>query len=82
VKAEQAKDVGGVFHCYSGSVEMLKDVLENNFYISVGGTLTFKNAKRVVEVVERVPLDRLLIETDCPYLTPEPHRGREMIQAM
>jgi len=55
---------------------MLKDVLENNFYISVGGTLTFKNAKRVVEVVERVPLDRLLIETDCPYLTPEPHRGK------
>ncbi|WP_136479600.1 TatD family hydrolase [Acetivibrio thermocellus] len=76
VKAEQAKDVGGVFHCYSGSVEMLMDVLENNFYISVGGTLTFKNAKRVVEVVERVPLDRLLIETDCPYLTPEPHRGK------
>ncbi|HOM02515.1 MAG TPA: TatD family hydrolase [Acetivibrio sp.] len=76
VKAEQARDVGGVFHCYSGSVEMLRDVLENNFYISVGGTLTFKNAKKAVEVVEHVPLDRLLIETDCPYLTPEPHRGK------
>ncbi|WP_265446820.1 TatD family hydrolase [Acetivibrio straminisolvens] len=76
IKSEQARDVGGVFHCYSGSVEMLRDVLDNNFCISVGGTLTFKNAKKAVEVVERVPLDRLLIETDCPYLTPEPHRGK------
>ncbi|RXE59303.1 TatD family hydrolase [Acetivibrio mesophilus] len=76
IKSEQAKDVGGVFHCYSGSVEMLRDVLENNFCISVGGALTFKNAKKTVEVVEHVPLDKLLIETDCPYLTPEPHRGK------
>ncbi|HPD00339.1 MAG TPA: TatD family hydrolase [Acetivibrio sp.] len=76
VKSEQAKDVGGVFHCYSGSVEMLREVLDNNFYISVGGALTFKNAKKLVEVVEYVPLDRLMIETDCPYLTPEPHRGK------
>jgi len=50
VKAEQAKDVGGVFHCYSGSVEMLKDVLENNFYISVGGTLTFKMQKGLLKL--------------------------------
>jgi TatD DNase family protein len=76
IKSENAKDTGGVFHCYSGSVEMLKEVLDNNFYISVGGALTFKNAKKLVEVVEYVPLDRLLIETDCPYLTPEPHRGK------
>lgn len=76
IKSEQAKDVGGVFHCYSGSVEMLREVLENNFCISVGGPLTFKKAKKLIEVVEYVPLDRLLIETDCPYLTPEPHRGK------
>ncbi len=76
VKSEQAKDVGGVFHCYSGSVEMLREVLDNNFYISVGGALTFKNAKKLVEVVEYVPLDRLMIETDCPYLTPKPFRGK------
>ncbi len=74
--AENAKSVGGVLHCYSGSVEMAKILLENNFYISVGGPLTFKNAVKVIEVVKYVPLDRLLIETDSPYLTPEPHRGK------
>ena len=76
IKAEKARDVGGVFHCYSGSVEMARAVLNNNFYISVGGVITFKNAKKAIEVVKYVPLDRLLIETDCPYLTPEPFRGK------
>lgn len=76
LKAEEARNIGGVFHCYSGSVEMAREVLDNNFYISVGGPLTFKKARKLIEVVEYVPLDRLLIETDCPYLTPEPHRGK------
>ena len=76
IKSEQAKDTGGVFHCYSGSVEMLKEVLDNNFYISVGGALTFKNAKKLVEVVEFVPLDRLMFETVSPYLSPEARRGK------
>jgi TatD DNase family protein len=76
VKNGNAKRVGGVFHCYSGSVEMAKELLKQNFYISIGGPVTFKNARKVVEVVRFVPNDRLLIETDCPYLTPEPYRGK------
>lgn len=74
--SEKAKETGGVLHCYSGSAEMAKEVLKNNFYISFGGAITFKNAKRAIEVVRYVPEDRLLIETDCPYLTPEPYRGK------
>ena len=66
---------GGVFHCYSGSVEMLKDVLDMGFYISLGGAVTFKNARRVLDVISYVPLDRLMLETDAPYMTPEPFRG-------
>ncbi len=76
IKAENAKSVGGVFHCYSGSVEMAKILLDNNFYISIGGTVTFKNARKVKEVVEYFPIERILIETDSPYLTPEPYRGK------
>ncbi|MFZ5985599.1 MAG: TatD family hydrolase [Bacillota bacterium] len=76
IKYEGADSVGGVFHCFSGSVEMAKEVLDNNFYISVGGALTFKNARKLIDVVKYVPIDRLLIETDCPYLTPEPYRGQ------
>jgi len=76
IKKENARRVGGVFHCFSGSVEMARDLLNDNFYISVGGPVTFKNAKKIIEVVKYVPNDRLLIETDCPYLTPEPHRGK------
>lgn len=76
IKSENAKAVGGVFHCFSGSVEMAKELLKNDFYISVAGPVTFKNAKKLIEVVEFVPADRLLIETDCPYLTPEPYRGK------
>lgn len=76
LKAHHAEDVGGVFHCYAGSREMVRDVIDLNMYVAFGGTLTFKNAVKSVEVVKHVPLDRLLIETDCPYLTPEPHRGK------
>jgi len=76
IREEPVKDAGGVFHCFSGSVEMAKELIDHNFYISIGGPVTFKNAKRAVEVVKAVPDDRLLIETDCPYLTPEPYRGK------
>ncbi len=76
LKNENAKITGGVLHCFSGSVEMAREVLNNNFYISVGGTVTFKNVRKLVDVVRYVPDDRLMIETDCPYLTPEPFRGK------
>ena len=65
----------GVLHCYSGSVEMAKEYLKAGFYLGVTGIVTFKNARKVVELVDMIPLDRLLIETDAPYLAPVPHRG-------
>lgn len=76
VREEKASLVGGVFHAYSGSWEMAREVIDLGFYISVGGPVTFKNARKIVEVVEKIPLDSLLIETDCPYLTPHPYRGK------
>lgn len=71
-----AEQVGGVFHAYSGSVEMMHEALAHNFYIGLGGVVTFKNAKTAKEVAKAVPLDRLLVETDCPYMTPVPFRGK------
>ncbi|HBN86303.1 MAG TPA: hydrolase TatD [Clostridiales bacterium] len=68
--------VKGLFHCFSGSPEVAKIVLDADYHISIGGTVTFKNAKKVVETVKYVPLDRLLTETDSPYLSPEPNRGK------
>lgn len=76
LKAHNAKVLRGVFHCYSGSAEMAKEVLDMGLYIAFGGSVTFKNAKKVQEAAAVVPLDKILIETDCPYLTPEPHRGK------
>ncbi len=66
----------GVFHCYSGSVETLKTVMDMGLSISLGGVVTFKNAKNAQECAKVVPLDRLMLETDCPYLAPEPFRGK------
>lgn len=65
----------GVVHCFSGSAEMAKEVVNLGMYIGLGGAVTFKNAKKPVSVAAAVPEDRLLIETDCPYMTPVPHRG-------
>ena len=65
-----------VFHAYSGSVEMMHEAVAHGFYIGLGGVVTFKNAKTAKEVAKQVPLDRLLLETDCPYMTPVPFRGR------
>ncbi|MBQ3418719.1 MAG: TatD family hydrolase [Erysipelotrichaceae bacterium] len=66
----------GVLHCYSGSSEMAKELSKMGYYISLGGPLTWKNAKEPIEVVKNVPIDKLLIETDSPYLTPVPNRGK------
>ena len=70
------KGVRGVFHSYSGSAEMAAELIKRGWYISFSGVVTFKNANRVREVVASVPLERMLIETDCPYLAPHPYRGR------
>ena len=69
-------DVRGVFHCYSGSWETAKEILDHGWYLSFTGVVTFKNARRALEVVRNMPLERLMIETDSPYLAPEPRRGR------
>ncbi|QJD85817.1 TatD family hydrolase [Cohnella herbarum] len=76
LKEEKAEEVGGIMHCFSGSWETARKCLDMNFYISFGGPVTFKNARVPKEVLERVPLDRLLLETDAPYLAPHPHRGK------
>lgn len=76
LKEEKAEEVGGVMHCFSGDWEMAKQCLALNFYISFGGPVTFKNAVQPKEVLANVPLDRLLLETDAPYLTPHPFRGK------
>lgn len=68
--------VRGVFHCYSGSKEMALELTRAGWYIGFTGVLTFKNARKAVEVAEAIPLERIVIETDCPYMAPEPHRGR------
>ena len=69
-------DVRGVFHCYSGSAEMAKELVRRGWYIAFGGTATFPSASRVREAVAAVPISRLLLETDCPYMAPVPFRGR------
>ncbi|OXS73626.1 TatD family hydrolase [Domibacillus enclensis] len=76
LKEEEAADVGGIMHCFSGSAETALECVKMNFYISLGGPVTFKNAKKPKEVAQAVPLDKLLIETDCPYLAPHPYRGK------
>jgi TatD DNase family protein len=76
LKEEDAAKVGGIMHCFGGSWEMAQECMKMNFYISFGGPVTFKNGKRPQEVASKVPLERLLIETDAPYLTPEPYRGK------
>lgn len=73
---DRYSDVTGVFHCYSGSLEMAKELVKRGWYIGFTGVVTFKNARKAVEVVKWLPLERILIETDCPYMAPEPFRGR------
>lgn len=76
LQEERAEEVGGIMHCFGGDVHMAQACLDMNFYISFGGPITFKNAALPKEVARHIPLDRLLIETDSPYLAPHPHRGK------
>ena len=69
-------EVTGVFHCYSGSAEMARQLVDKGWYIGFTGVLTFKNARKAVEVASSIPLDRIVLETDCPYMAPEPFRGK------
>jgi len=69
-------EVPCILHCYSGSWEMAREYLKMGHYFSIGGALTFKNAQRLRSVIQQIPLERMLLETDCPYLTPVPHRGK------
>ena len=76
LKRTNAKDVGGILHAFSGSVEMAMEVIKLGFYIGLGGPVTFKNARKAVEVAQAIPLEYLVIETDCPYMAPVPFRGK------
>ena len=76
MKAHRAEELGGIIHCFSYGVEMAREYLDMGFSIGVGGVVTFKNGKKLKEVVEYTPLDRIVLETDCPYLAPEPYRGK------
>ncbi len=76
IMKEHAKGLSGVIHCYSYSKEMAQEYIKMGFYIGVGGVVTFKNAKKLKEVVENIPLTSIVLETDCPYMAPEPNRGK------
>jgi TatD DNase family protein len=73
---KEAKGIKGVLHCFSGSLEMAREVIKMGWYISIAGPVTFKNAAKLPEIVAQAPLERLLVETDSPYLTPHPYRGK------
>ncbi len=74
LKEENAREAGGILHCYNAS-PILLELAEHGFYYGIGGVVTFKNAKKLVNILPKIPKDKLLIETDAPYLTPHPHRG-------
>ena len=76
MKEHHAEEIPGVIHCYSYSKEMALEFIKMGYYIGVGGVVTFKNAKKLIETVEAIPLTRILLETDCPYMAPEPYRGK------
>ena len=76
LKRTNAKEAGGILHAFSGSVEMAMEVIKLGFYIGLGGPVTFKNARKAVEVAQAIPLEYLVIETDCPYMAPVPFRGK------
>lgn len=76
IKAERAGELGGVIHCFSYGVEMAREYLNMGFYLGIGGVVTFSNGKKLKEVVEYMPLEQMVLETDCPYLSPVPNRGK------
>ena len=75
MKANHAEELGGVVHCFSYPIEMAEKFMDMGFYIGIGGVVTFKNSKKLQEVAKVMPIERLVLETDCPYLAPDPHRG-------
>lgn len=76
LKSENAGELGGVVHCFSYSKEVAEECVKMGFYIGIGGVLTFKNGRKMKEVAEAIPMERIILETDCPYLAPEPFRGK------
>ena len=76
IMKEHAEGMSGVIHCYSYSKEMAREYVKMGFYIGVGGVVTFKNARKLKETVVEIPLTSIVLETDCPYLAPEPNRGK------
>lgn len=76
MRAAKSEEIGGVIHCFSYGWDMAKIYLDMGFYLGIGGVVTFKNAKKLKEVVQRAPMERLVLETDAPYLAPEPYRGK------
>lgn len=76
MKEHHAEEIPGVIHCFSYSKEMALEFIKMGYYIGVGGVVTFKNAKKLIETVEAIPLEKILLETDCPYMAPEPYRGK------
>lgn len=76
MKTEHAGTTGGVIHCYSGSVEMAREYVKMGYFLGIGGVVTFKNSKTLKKVAAEIPLERIVIETDCPYLAPAPYRGK------
>lgn len=76
MKAEHAEEIGGVVHCYSYSKELAKTFLDMGYYFGIGGVVTFNNGRKLKEVVDYVPMDKIVLETDCPYLAPVPFRGK------
>ena len=76
IKEEHGEQIGGVIHCFSYGKEMAQVYLDMGFYLGIGGVVTFKNGKKLKEVVKCTPIERIVLETDAPYLTPEPNRGK------
>ena len=76
LKEAAGQGIGGVIHCYSYSKEMAREYIRMGYYIGVGGVVTYKNSRKLKETVREIPMDRILLETDCPYLAPEPNRGK------
>lgn len=76
IKAEHAGSTGGVIHCFSGSLEMAREYVRMGYYLGIGGVVTFKNGKTLKQIVKEIPIEYLVTETDCPYLAPEPFRGK------
>lgn len=76
MQAHRAREIGGVVHCYSYSLELAREYVKMGFFIGIGGVVTFKNARKLKEVAEGIPIENIVLETDCPYLAPVPYRGK------